>query len=125
MARRQRDLGLERRWRERLASWRASGLNVRAFCLRHGLTETSFYYWKRELRTREAAASHGSGVTRGGEACRARSAFVPLTVIPATTLAVEVRCPSGHVVCLAACDVSTLASVFAALQPTVHGEPAC
>jgi hypothetical protein len=63
--------------------------SVRAFCDRRDLTETAFYFWRKELRK------------RGGEpASRPTSpTFVPVTVMPAATFAVEVRCPSGHVVC--------------------------
>jgi transposase len=57
MARGQRDLGLERQWRERMAIGEASGLSVREFCQRRGLTEPTFHYWRRELRKRDAAAS--------------------------------------------------------------------
>ena len=32
--------------------------------------------------------------------------FVPVTVLPGLTLSVEVRCPSGHLVLLPACDVA-------------------
>lgn len=63
MARRQRDPALELRWRERLASWRASGLSVRTFCRGRGLVETAFYYWKRELRARDAAVGASSTAT--------------------------------------------------------------
>ena len=36
----------------------ASGLSNREFCRQHGISEKSFYYWKRKLRTQiiEAAA---------------------------------------------------------------------
>ena len=36
----------------------ASGLSNREFCRQHGISEKSFYYWKRTLRTQiiEAAA---------------------------------------------------------------------
>ena len=57
MARKSRDPGLERAWRERVARWSTSGQSVRAFCRQHGLIETSFYYWKRELRAREASVT--------------------------------------------------------------------
>ena len=114
MARGQRDPELERQWRERMARWQASGLTVREFCRRHGLLETSFYYWKRELRTRDAAAA---ATLKSSPAKASRPTFVPLTVLPAATLSVEVRCPSGHVVCLSSCEVSILASLFAALEP--------
>ena len=85
MARTQRDLGLERQWRERVAGWQASGVSVREFCRRRGLTETSFYDWKRELRTRDAQAGTSSSRTpvarRASEGKTSPTAFVPLTVI--------------------------------------------
>jgi transposase-like protein len=61
--------------------------------------------------------------------------FVPVTVLPdatkllamapATTLAVEVRCPSGHVVRLPECEIASLPSLFAALNPPASEEPSC
>ena len=123
MARGQRDLGLERQWRERMAQWRASGLSVREFCQRRGLTKPTLHYWKRELRMRDAAASTAAMSSSSGK--KSRPAFVPLTVLPTATLAVEVRCPSGHVVLLPSCDVASLASVFAALEPQAGGTQPC
>jgi len=115
----QRDPALEQRWRERMAKWQSSGLTVRAFCSLHGLIEASFYYWKRELRARDVAAAKSPS---GKES---RVTFVPLTVMPITTTAVEVRCPSGHVVCLPSCETSVLAALFAALKPSAEEEPSC
>jgi hypothetical protein len=42
----------ERYWSEHLASWRKSGLSVRAYCQESGVIETSFYAWRRELMLR-------------------------------------------------------------------------
>jgi transposase-like protein len=81
--------------------------SIREYCERHDVTETSFHYWRRELRQRDAQVS-----TRG-----ASPTFVPVRVIPATTVAVKIRCPSGHVVTLSACDASVLRGLFAALAP--------
>ncbi len=130
MARGQRDPALERRWRERVAQWQASGLSVRAFCVKHGLIETAFYYWKRELRTRDETSATSSSATMPTTRASERSpsskpTFVPLTVIPVATLSVEVRCPSGHVVLVPACDAAVLASLFAALNPPASEEPSC
>jgi transposase len=108
MVGKQRDPERERYWRATMARWRASGLSIRAFCRRQSLTESAFHFWRRELRLREAA-----GLTRVPEP----PTFVPVTVIPTATVAVEVRCPSGHVVTLAAYDVSSLKGLFAALAP--------
>ena len=98
----------EQVWRETMAAWQASGLSVRQYCRRHGLAEPSFYYWRRELRQRDARRTASSV-----------PAFVPVTVAPAAAL--EVRCPSGHVVTLPVADAATVRAVFAALAP----EAAC
>lgn len=116
MARRRGDPALERQWRERVALWRASGLSIRAFCRQRGLTEPTFHYWKRELPTRDQAPAKSAS---------APPKFVPLTVLPSATLTVEVRCPSGHVMCLPSCEVSAFASLFAALNPPISEEPSC
>ena len=92
MARRQRDLERERQWRERMTRWQASGLSVRAFCGQQGLLETSFHYWKRELRARDQTASRAAPLS---PAKSSQPTFVPLTLLPAATVSVEVRCPSG------------------------------
>ena len=36
-------------WRTLLARWQRSGLSVRAFCREEGLSEPSFYLWRRKL----------------------------------------------------------------------------
>src|SRR5436309_11698481 len=49
MAQATRDLGREPHWRRVLARWRRSGLSVRAFCRAEGVSEPSFYGWRRKL----------------------------------------------------------------------------
>jgi hypothetical protein len=61
-----RDLEREEFWRDVLARFGTSGLNVRTFCARERLSEPSFYAWRRTLRERHAQQS--------------RPAFVPLVV---------------------------------------------
>jgi hypothetical protein len=62
----ERSSGKEQYWRTRVRQWRASGMSVRAFCAERGLSEPSFYAWRRTLAEREATAVQ----------------FVPLTVTP-------------------------------------------
>jgi len=127
MARGPRDPALERRWRERVARWSTSGLSVRAFCRQHGLVEASFYYWKRELRSRDATVSPDVATGPPKSACLPKSppVFVPVTVLSGSTLSVEVRCPSGHVVVLSACDVASLTSLLTALTPPEREMRSC
>ena len=126
MAKNYRDPARERMWRERVSAWAASGLSVRAFCDQHQLTETTFQYWRRELRGRDAASSREPSPPAGPPA------FVPVTILPNTepalssaTFGVEVRCPSGHVVSLSKADVATLRSLFAALAPLAGEASPC
>ena len=37
-------------WRARLAAQKQSGVSVKQFCERQGLTEQSFYYWRKRLQ---------------------------------------------------------------------------
>ena len=49
MAQATRKLGREPYWRMVLARWRRSGLSVRTFCRAEGVSEPSFYGWRRKL----------------------------------------------------------------------------
>jgi hypothetical protein len=55
MAARTFDPQRDRFWREVFARYRASGLSVRAFCVQAGLSEPSFYAWRRTLAQRDDA----------------------------------------------------------------------
>ena len=51
---RARDLAKEAVWRRRVRRHAESGQSVRAWCCKHGVTETAFYWWRRELARRDA-----------------------------------------------------------------------
>jgi hypothetical protein len=53
-----------------------SGLSIRAWCRRHDLPESAFYWWRTQLARRDAEAS---APTRDGKARPA--AFVPVRVV--------------------------------------------
>ncbi len=60
----QRDRRREERWRRIIREHGRSGLGVREFCRRGKLTETAFYFWRRELLRRDGErheAEHLSG----------------------------------------------------------------
>ena len=52
-----RDLGREAEWRGHVVRQASSGESVRAFCAARGLAESSFHYWKRELKRRDGESS--------------------------------------------------------------------
>ena len=105
MAKQQRDRTREQHWRGLVAEWQTSGQSVREFCLQRQLSEGNFYAWRRELQRRDTSTSSSAPLS---------STFVPVTVT-ASMAAVEVRCPSGHVVTVAHADMDTLRQLFAAL----------
>lgn len=50
--RRQNDSEKERVWRQRLDGHKESGLSIRAYCRREGISEPLFYWWRREIARR-------------------------------------------------------------------------
>ena len=72
MVRGQRNHAKEQHWRRQVAGWRRSGDSVRAYCQAHGLSEQSFYQWRRVLAQRDAHAVAGApdaGAERGFRWC--------------------------------------------------------
>ena len=102
---RARDERKERQWRRWIGEWQTSGLSVRAFCQRRGLTVTSFYAWRRVLQRRAAE----------------KAAFVPVQVladaVPDRASALEVLLTDGRAVRVTpGFDVATLRQLLAVLE---------
>ena len=76
-----RDLQKEAVWRRRLSRHAESGQSVRAWCRKHRVTETAFYWWRRELARRDAAQKPSARRNAG----RAAASFVPVRVTQAPT----------------------------------------
>jgi transposase-like protein len=101
----------EQYWRDLVQQWQRSGQTVRAFCAEHGLTEASFYAWRRIITQRDRPDeqptdhSHIAGTrpmaddnepspTRD-ETRDHRPAFVPIRVAPPSPRATSLRPTSG------------------------------
>ena len=81
-------------WQERLESYKASGLEVDVFCLKEGVSRSTFYRWVDRLKdgipesiTAEQAAREKA---EAGEA-----AFVPISLKASP---VEIELPNGGIV---------------------------
>ena len=108
MARHQRDLGLERTWRQHLRRQEASGQTARGYCRQHGLAETAFHYWRRTIAERDRQARRATPAP----------AFVPVTLagLPAAESPIDIRLAGGHRVRVrAGCDRELLAAVLGLL----------
>jgi len=83
---RQVDLIKQQRWLKLHERWAKSRLCVRDFCERHGLTEASFYFWRRVLLRRGLLVEPTANTTAPSAATVA-TAFVQLAVAPPTPTA--------------------------------------
>jgi hypothetical protein len=92
----QRGGGKEKFWRCMLQRWRRSGLGVRAFCAQHGLSEPSFYAWRRIVAERDQESARADAKPKPDGVGRTPR-FVPVRVIEATA-SIEVVLPRGLVV---------------------------
>ena len=92
-------------WRERIAEQERSGLSVKQFCKEQGLTECSFYAWRKRLR--------GQGPVR--------FALVERGAVrqePATEASLELVLATGERLRIGAgVDAATLRTVLEALRP--------
>ena len=81
-------------WQERLESYRATGLGVDVFCLREGVSRSTFYRWVDRLKNGipESMATEKAARQRAesGEAV-----FVPITLKASP---VEIELPNGGIV---------------------------
>jgi hypothetical protein len=107
MANHQRDPGKEQFWRQALTRFHRSGLTIRAFCVRHRLSEPSFYAWRAELARRDRAAQIAVGQTPCRRPSRKRRpaprAFVPVRIVPDTEVpaadgGIDILCRGGRVI---------------------------
>lgn len=80
---RQPDARKQQRWLNLMQRWQLSQLTVRAFCERHGLTEASFYLWRRVLHERGLLPQRT--LTQHQPHPNVAPAFVKLSVFAQTT----------------------------------------
>ncbi len=115
-----RDRGKEQFWRRTLRQWQRSGLSVRAFCTEHGISEPSFYAWRRIVsqREQESARDRTEAQQASAPANDDAPVFVPLRVIDASSQpAIEVVLERGQVVrVVRGFDVATLRQLLAVLE---------
>jgi transposase-like protein len=87
----------EARWRSVFDDWRRSGLGVRAFCRRRGVSEHSFYVWRKRLADSDEPT------------------FLPVRVVEEPKASIEVRISNAVISVQPGFDRKLLADVVAAL----------
>ena len=81
-------------WQERLESYNASGLSIDEFCLREGVSRSTYYRWVDQLKN---GIPESMQVEKGARerAKSGQAAFVPITLKASP---VEIELPNGGVV---------------------------
>jgi transposase-like protein len=121
-----KSMSKERVWREAIADYQGSGVSVRAFCRGRQLNESSFYYWRKEIRDREAECKSGVPPVLApvvlvddppGEAASQLS--TPQSSATQPSAVIEIVLDDGTTVRVPPGSTRTqLAVVFAVLEPT-------
>lgn len=99
-------------WQLVLETYQASGLSVRQFCKQEGLSQPSFYAWRKRLRPTGAPEAVPSSAARSSE-------FIEVTMPSDVPCALELALSSGHVLRIhRGADSQTLTYVLSALRET-------
>ena len=85
----------ELRWSEILKRQAGSGVSVRQFCVTEGVSEPSFYAWRKKLGTRNNGGARGQTGRRGRDRSDNGRLFLPLQVVD-TAAALEIIHPLGY-----------------------------
>jgi hypothetical protein len=103
-----RDQKKEAQWRRLVRGQPGGGLSVRAYCAKHGVKESAFYWWRVELARREVASP--------------KTAFVPVHVVVEEPVRaedgrIEIVWPGGRQVRISGrVDKQALADVLSVLE---------
>jgi hypothetical protein len=134
-----RDAAKEQYWRRVIRRFEASGLGVRRFCEREGLSEHRLHWWRRRLREHDRNQARHSGSSGTGTPVRAKagkpvrgkagkpvrrgvsqvgdSAFLPLGLPFSVGGPIEVVHPRGYVIRVPAVfDSTTLGRILATID---------
>ena len=82
-------------WQERLESFEASGLEVDVFCLKEGVSRSTFYRWKQRLTGGVPQELVAEKEARDRAESAEGAAFVPISLKASP---VEIELPNGGVV---------------------------
>jgi transposase-like protein len=124
-------------WRDLIERQLTSGLNITQFCAQAGVSQNSFYVWKRRLRATAPPSGRKRRRLSQQKELATASALVPVRLIPdldlsrSATQPIEIAWPSG-VVLRIPYDAQPLRDIFHLLASTLKVEstaqcesPAC
>ena len=98
-------------WQMALETFKSSGLSVRQFCTKEGLSEPSFYSWRKKLA--------GDDSEQEDQRKPEPSAFIEVAMPQNTPAAIELLLTSGNTLRIpAGVDSTTLSTVLSVVRAT-------
>jgi len=125
--------GRKQFWRDLVERQPKSGLNIAQFYVDAGVSQNSFYVWKKRLQATAQQDLAAMPRRKHRRKKAPRKSLVPVRVIPdvghqpPAAKTIEVAWPDGIAIRIpAGCDSKTLRDVFALLASAVRSEtPSC
>lgn len=107
-------------WQEIMGRQAGSGLSVRQFCAAEGVSQASFYAWRRKLGKPTGGKKSQTPIARRGGSRNGRE-FIPLKLLESSG-AVEVVHPSGYRIRVTGeVDVRGLQRILDVVDERSHG----
>jgi len=120
---RKRSSGAEAVWRERLARFDRGDWTVAEFCRREGVSNPSFYRWRKRFEQRDRQARRVEPADRAASAAEGPGRFLPVNVAGLT--AVEIELPNGIKIRVPATNVEVLRTAILAGHEACQGVAPC
>ncbi len=98
-------------WQMVIETWQSSGLSVRQFCAKEGLTEASFYFWRKKFAGDNKDANNQSQIKSS------QSEFIEVAIPQNNSAAIELVLTSGNTLKIpAGVDSGTLSMVLSVIR---------
>ncbi len=96
-------------WQMAIETWQDSGMSVNKFCKAEGLSEGTFYSWRKRLSRRHSR--------RKEQSSSSPSAFIEVAIPKSDHAALELLLSSGHTLRISStADNKTLSNVISVLR---------
>ena len=122
MGRKQR-FGAEGVWRERLGRFNKGDWTVAEFCRREGVSNPSFYQWRKRLRQGDRQARRVEQEDPGASAAEVPGRFLPVNV--AGLSAAEIELPNGIKIRVPATNAEVLRTAILTSHEACQGVAPC
>ena len=120
---RKQSSGIEAVWRERLARFDRGDGTVAEFCRREGVSNPSFYQWRKRLRQRDRQARRVEQEAAGASAAEVRGRFLPVNV--AGLSVAEIELPNGIKIRVPATNVELVRTAILTGHEACQGVAPC